>query len=139
MKARHPSLKLTALVMAAVMLVVSVPPRLAHAGLVTTEEVVDSVKPSDRARVLEFVQREDVRAQFMKFGVTASEAEARVAALSDGEVARIAGYLDAMPAGQAPHPGLAIVIVLTIVFFVLVLTDLAGLTDIFPFVKKGKR
>jgi hypothetical protein len=53
-----------------------------------------------------------------------------VAALTDEEAAQLAGKLDRLPAG-----GDGIVGVLLIVFLVLLITDILGLTKIFPFTK----
>lgn len=138
MKRRSASFKSVAVMMAAVLLVVSVPAGLARAGLVATEDLIGESRPDDRARVLEFLARDDVRAQMARLGVDPSEAAARVAALSDGEVARLAGVMDTVPAGQA-HPAVIVIAVAAFVFLVLLVTDLLGLTDIFPFVKKTKR
>jgi len=69
-------------------------------------------------------------------GVDPSEVDARIAALSDQEISQIAGHIDEMPAGQGVLG--AIIVALLIVFIVLLITDLVGLTDVFPFVKGNK-
>ena len=138
MKRRSASFKSVAVIMAAVLLGVSAPAGLARAGLVATEDIIGESRQDDRARVLEFLARDDVRAQMVRLGVDPSEAAARVAALSDGEVARLAGVMDTVPAGQA-HPAAIVIAVAAFVFLVLLITDLLGLTDIFPFVKKTRR
>lgn len=133
------SFKLTALVMAAVVLLLSSPSGLAQAGLVATEQVVAERAPhEDRAHVLNFLQREDVRKHLARLGVNPDEAVARVSALSDAEVRQVAGQVDRVPAGQDGTIGI-IVGAIVLIFIILLLTDLLGLTDIFPFVKKSKR
>ena len=132
------SFKLTALVMAAVVLLLSIPSGMARAGLVATEQVVaERTAHEDRARVLNFLQREDVRKHLTRFGVKPDEAAARVDALSDAEVRQVAGQVDRVPAGQN---AIGIIVgAIVLIFIILLVTDLLGLTDIFPFVKKTKR
>lgn len=126
--------QLLALPLATLMLVNSLFIGVAHAGLVTTDQVVQSeAAAEDRTRVLAFLAREDVREQMQAMGVNPREASARVLTLSDAEVARIAGRIDAMPAGQdilGTIVGLAVLILI-----VLVITDLLGVTNAFTFIK----
>ncbi len=83
---------------------------------------------------MDFMLREDVQQQLTTLGVDPEEAARRVASLSDEEIRQIAGRLDELPAGQDGFSAVAGVIL--IIFLVLLITDLLGLTDIFPFVKK---
>lgn len=132
------SFKLTALVMAAVVCLLSIPSSMAQAGLVPTEQVVaERTANEDRARVLSFLQRDDVRKHLTTLGVHPDEATARVNALSDAEVRQVAGQVDKLPAGQNPIG--IIVGAIVLIFIILLVTDLLGLTDIFPFVKKPRR
>ena len=66
-------------------------------------------------------------------GIDPLEAQARVDSLSDAEAVRFAGMIEQLPAGGnvAWIVGLAV-----FVFLVLLVTDILGFTDIFPFVKK---
>jgi hypothetical protein len=129
-----PQLRRTvALTLAAVMFLITGPIDAARAALVTTEQAIAPAAQSDaRARVAAFLARDDVRQQMRALGVDPAEADRRIASLSDAEVQRIAGRLDQLPAG-----GEAIAVVVgaaLIVFLVLLVTDLLGLTHIFPFV-----
>lgn len=110
------------------------PVGVAHAALVPTEEVIaQSSAAADRAAVLDFMARDDVRRQMQALGVDPDEAAARVAALSDGEVQRIAGRLGELPAGQ---DGVGTVLgVALVVFLVLLITDILGFTKVFPFTR----
>ena len=122
-----------ALLLAVVMLVVSMPLGAARAALVTTDQVLgQSDGASERARVLAFLGRAEVREQIVALGVDPAEAAARVATLSDAQVRAIAGEIDQLPAGQSAIA--AIVGAILIIFLVLLVTDLLGLTNIFPFV-----
>ena len=138
MRGWQTAFKLTALTMAVVMTIVSLPGGLAQAGLVETEQVVaESAASADRARVVSFLLREDVREQMIRLGVRPDEAIARVAALSDAELQRITGHLDTLPAGQFGPPE-ALIITAAVIFLILLILDIAGVTDIFPFIKKTK-
>lgn len=124
-----------ALLLAVVMLVVSMPLGAARAALVSTDQVLaESDGVADRARVLAFLSRAEVRAQIVALGVDPDEATARVAALTDAQVREIAGQLDELPAGQGAVA--AVIGAVLIIFLVLLVTDLLGLTDIFPFVRR---
>lgn len=85
----------------AVFLMTIVPLAPARAALITTDDVLRQVSPSgDREKVTAFLKRQDVRQQLVFLGVDVREADARVATLSDQEIAKIAGQIDQMPAGQ---------------------------------------
>lgn len=118
--------------MALVLVLTSFPLRTAQAGLIGTEQALsNAAKPNDsrsqRARIVAFLHREDVRRQIQALGVDPHEADARVATLSDAEVAKLAGRIDQLPAGA----GAEIFIVLGVIFLVLVVLDLIGVTHIF--------
>jgi hypothetical protein len=66
-------------------------------------------------------------------GVNPQAAAARVNALSDDEIAGLADRVDQLPAGGD------VLTVLVVVFLVLLITDLLGLTHIFPFTKDMKK
>ena len=123
-----------ALLLAVVMLAISMPLGTVRAAVVTTDEVLAESGATDRERVLAFLDRADVRQQIVALGVDPAEAAARVAALSDAQVREIAGQLDQLPAGQSAV-GVVVGAVL-IIFLVLLVTDLLGLTNIFPFVRR---
>ena len=138
MRRRRTSFKLTALAMAVVVTWVTVPVSVAQAGLIETERVIaESAAAASRERVTSFLLREDVQAQMIRLGVRPEEAVARVAALSDAEVQRLAGSLDAQPAGQIGPPEI-LLIAAALTFLTLLILDLTGVTNIFPFIKKSK-
>ena len=105
------------------------------AGMVSTDQVVKQETDKDsRDRVSKFLEREDVRKQLRQLGVDPKEAAERVNSLSDAEVAQIVGKLDTLPAGQSALG--AVLGAVIIVFLVLLVTDILGLTNIFPFVRR---
>jgi hypothetical protein len=129
--------RIIALPLIALMLAVSMPLNVARAALVSTDEVVaPSQAGADRARVAAFIAREDVQAELRRMGVDPNEAAARVAVMSDVEIQKIANRIDEMPAGQSAIGALIGAVVL--IFIVLLVTDLLGLTDVYPFVKRNK-
>jgi hypothetical protein len=117
------------------MTAVSLPISSASAAMVGTDRVIAQAEGAPRARVTAFLAREDVRAQMEAMNISPHEAELRVASLSDDEVSAIAGRLDSLPAGQGGAG--AIIGAVLLVFFVLLITDLLGLTSVFGFTKKG--
>ncbi len=126
-----------ALPMAVLMFAVSMPLGAAQAALVSTDQVVEKSEiEADRMRIAALMVREDVQRQLRAQGVDPDQALARVAALSDAEVRRIADRIDTMPAGQDALG--TIIGVALIVFIVLLATDLLGYTNIFPFIESGK-
>jgi hypothetical protein len=131
-----------ALIMALVLLIGSLPLRVAQAALITTDRVIGERAIGDDAQqerqtVDAFLARQDVRDQMVAFGVDPEEARARVASLSDQEISRIAGQIDRLPAGQGVL--VALVGAAVFVFVVLLITDLLGLTHVFPFVRHPSR
>ncbi len=132
--AMNGSKRVVAIAMAMLMAMTSMPIGVAKAEMVTTDQVIEQVDPpEDRSRAMDFMLREDVQQQLTILGVDPEEAARRVASLSDEEIQQIAGRLDELPAGEGVG---AIVTVMLIIFLVLLVTDLLGYTDIFPFVKK---
>jgi hypothetical protein len=124
-----------ALVLTVVMFVVSMPLGAAQAALISTQEVLAARDgAADRARVLAFLDRAEVRERIAALGVDPKEAAARVAALSDAQVGEIAGQIEQLPAGQSAIG--AVVGAIVIIFLVLLVTDLLGLTNVFPFVRR---
>ena len=123
--------------MTAVMVVcaVPIPVNVAQAAMMNTEQVFERQSAGDqRARIIDLLRRADVREHMAAMGVDLAEAARRIAALSDDEIARIAGRLDQLPAGQGAVG--AVVGAALIIFLVLLVTDILGFTNVFGFVRK---
>ena len=106
----------------------------AHAALVSTDEVLKQNKQNlDRERLTILLDRSEVRKQLEAWGVKSEEAKAWIDSLTDQEIAEIVARIDQMPAGGSALGTLVGAALL--VFFVLLITDILGYTDIFPFVK----
>lgn len=107
----------------------------AQAALVSTGDVIasDSSLTSDRDRLNALMQREEVRQELQRNGIDPNEAAARVAALTDAEVADVTKRLDELPAGQSAIG--VIVGAVVLIFIVLLVTDLLCLTSVFNFTR----
>jgi hypothetical protein len=106
-------------------------PSSSMAGIVATDEIRGGMP---RDQVTRFLGRAEVRAQMQALGVDPDTARARVAALSDDEIASLADQLDQLPAG-----GSDVLTAVVVVFLILVILDLLGVTNIFPFTKSMRK
>jgi len=113
------------------MLALSLHLPVANAAMVGTEAVVHVAQAQQqRDRIHQALDREDVKMKLMSLGVDPAQVQARVDALTDDEAQRLAKQMDEMPAG-------GIVGAIVLIFLVLLITDLLGMTDVFSFTKKG--
>lgn len=127
---RHASV---AALTAAALFVASLP-LPAQARLQSTDSVIAAQSSAaDRAKVEAFLSREDVALQLQGMGVAPDEARARVASLSDSEINRIAGQMEDVPAGGNAVG--AVIGAAVLIFIVLLITDIAGLTKVFPWTR----
>jgi len=101
----------------------------ADTGLVTTAEAT-GLTAQVQGRVQALLARDDVRAGLVANGVDPAAVDARVAALTDAEARQLADQLDRLPAG-----GDSVIGVLFAIFVILLITDILGLTKIFPFTR----
>ncbi|PMR76993.1 PA2779 family protein [Billgrantia endophytica] len=109
---------------------VSAAPVATGSGLVTTQAALSAERTdADRERIQEILSRADVQEQLIAQGVDLAEVDARVAALSDEEARQMADQLEQLPAGASA------VGALLLVFVILLVTDILGLTNVFPFTR----
>lgn len=107
--------------------------QLQAGGIITTSDyVVQADADAKRAALTAQFARADVQAQLEALGVNPADVEARVAAMSDSEVAQLHEHMADMPAG-ADAAG-----VLFLVLLIFVILDIAGVTDVFPFIDAAK-
>lgn len=106
-------------------------PMHASAAVIPTDTVVAQATAADlsrqRTELTTFLTRSDVQTQLVSLGVDHNQAAARIAALSDDEVQQLYGKMQTLPAGGD------ILGTLVFIFLVLLVTDLLGLTSVFPF------
>ena len=106
----------------------------AKAQMIDTNAVIAGQQAeASRERVAAFLSREDVQQIMVQHGVDASEAQKRVASLSDAELAKISQALEQLPAGGDGFG--AVIGAAVLIFLVLLVTDILGFTHVFSFVK----
>ncbi|MBC7803458.1 MAG: PA2779 family protein [Candidatus Parcubacteria bacterium] len=82
------------------------------AGMIGTDTVVSAAQAqAARATVLSQLSRADVAGQLQSLGLSQQNAQDRVAALTDAEVAKLAGQIQSLPAGA---DGAALVVLILI-------------------------
>src|SRR4051812_40130944 len=79
-------------------LMIWTPYQIAQAGMIGTEQVVQSTQ-AERGNVAAFMSRSEVASQLQAFGIDPKTAQDRVASLSDEEVRALSGKIDSLPAG----------------------------------------
>jgi hypothetical protein len=117
------------------MLMLACPYQSAWAAMIGTESIIKvdrSQSPRDYLNNL--LTRENIQAALISQGIDPQEAKARIDSFSDAEVNDIVNKLDQLPAGGGALETLLIIAFL--VFAIFEVTDIAGYTDIFPFIKK---
>lgn len=125
------------IVLAVYVFLLSGPQQAAMAALVGTDAVLDAGRVQNAREVVRsLMAREDVQAALVRQGIDPAEAAARAEALSDAEVVRLADAAETLPAGGSTVG--IIVGALLLVFIILLITDILGYTNIFPFTKKGR-
>ncbi|MFD2190391.1 PA2779 family protein [Pistricoccus aurantiacus] len=103
----------------------------AASELISTQQALQADQANaDRERILDVLARDDVQRQLELQGVDPQEVKDRVAALSDAEARQMADQLDQLPAGASSVVG-----ALLVIFLVLLVTDILGLTNVYPFTR----
>ena len=91
------------------------------AGMIGTDQAVSAAQAqAARATVLGQISRADVAGQLQSLGLTPQAAKDRVAALTDVEVAKLAGQIDSLPAGADGSPFLAVVLIVFLIYWFLI-------------------
>jgi hypothetical protein len=101
----------------------------ACAALVGTEQALKSNQTVERNQLKQFFDREDVAKALQEQGVTPEMAKMRVDAMTDEEAQQLAAHIEKAPAGAG------IVGTLFTLFIILLVTDILGLTKVFPFTR----
>ena len=133
MHSSEPWKKFTSAALILALLCLCLPTSPVTAGWIPTRPTVDGSKD----RLVSLLEGQEVVAALQQLGVDPLEARRRATGLTHEEARAIMREMDSLPAG-----GNALVSVLTIaavVFVVLLITDILGFTDVFPFVKKTVR
>ena len=126
------------LFMATIMLLIATPYQPLLAAMVPTEATINKITAQDaRDHLKTLISRNDIKNALIFQGINPAEAKVRVDSLSDSEVIELAGKIEQLPAGGGVFG--ALIGAALIVFLVLLLTDILGYTDVFPFVKSQKK
>jgi len=125
------------LFMIAVTLLIAVPYQPLLAAMVPTDATIYNSK-AEKARdyLKSLISRSDIRKSLLSQGIDPDEAKIRIESLTDSEAIAVADQIEQLPAG-----GGAIGVIIgaaLIIFLVLLVTDILGYTDVFPFVNKHK-
>lgn len=98
----------------------------ARAGMIPTKAFIESTSQDDtKSRITNMLAREDVRSELIGRGVDPNEVTKRLSTLTAAELATIRRNIDEMPAGAGALE------VIGIVFLVLLILELVGVTNIF--------
>ena len=99
----------------------------AYAGVITTQQALSAeARAGTEQQVRAALARDDVRQAMGHYGVSPADADARIASLSDAELLQLQDQIDRLPAG-----GDGVLAVIGIVFVVLLILELVGVTNIF--------
>jgi len=127
--------KPTAIFLTFYMLMLACPYQSAWAAMISTESIINVDRSqSPRDYLSNLLAREDIQEALLSQGIDSQEAQTRIDSLSDAEVNDIVNKLDQLPAGGGVLE--TILIIAFLVFAIFIVTDIAGYTDIFPFIKK---
>ena len=102
----------------------------AKASMMSAQETMSVHQTSERTQVMQFLAREDVAKHIAAQGVDIALVLQRVAAMSDDEINQLSDKIDQLPAA-----GNAVLGAVVFVFVLLLVTDILGLTKVFPFTR----
>lgn len=98
----------------------------ANAGVIGTQQALSAeLRSAKETQVRSSLARDEVRQAMQQLGVNPVDADARIASLSDAELLQLEGQLDRLPAG-----GDALAVI-GVVFLVLLILELVGVTNVF--------
>jgi hypothetical protein len=98
-----------------------------QAAMVGNETLMSEIT---RADLIDSLDRAEIKSMLISNGVDPDAAKLRIQQMNDDELASLQQQFQQLPAGAG---GLGTI---AFIFVVLLITDMIGATDIFPFVKK---
>ena len=101
-----------------IVLMVWTPYQVAQAGMIGTDQVATTSSQADRSAVLQFISRADVAGQLQALGLDAATAKDRVAAMTDSEVAYLAGRIENLPAGADTAGVILLILIIAAIWWV---------------------
>ncbi len=105
------------------------------AAMVTTLQTMNSEHEQqiNDVSIEMLTNRQALEQKLVTFGVAPDQVHNRLNSMTDTEIATVSSEIAELPAGGD------VFTVLAVIFLVLLFTDIAGYTDLFPFVKKTAR
>jgi outer membrane protein OmpA-like peptidoglycan-associated protein len=105
------------------------------AAMIGTESIINVDRGQNpRDYLNNLLAREEIQAALISQGVDPQEAQDRIDNLSDDEIGKFVHEMDQLPAGGGFFE--TFIIIVFLIFLILLVTDISGYTDVFPFVKK---
>jgi len=105
----------------------------AQAAIIANNQLIQQTQQaSDRAALLQTLQRSDVQQQLLAMGVSTADIQSRVSQMTGDEVAQLNQQINDLPAGGD------VLGIIVLIFIIFVITDVIGATDIFPFIHPVK-
>lgn len=99
----------------------------ANAAMVgTASEISQAQRSADRQTIMQALDRKEARKVLSDYGVSKHQISSRLDRLTDQQMAQLAHRANQLPAGQ---DALGVVL---LIFLILILLDLLGVTNIFP-------
>jgi outer membrane protein OmpA-like peptidoglycan-associated protein len=105
------------------------------AAMIGTESIINVDRGQNpRDYLNNLLAREEIQAALISQGLDPQEAQDRIDNLSDDEIGKFVHEMDQLPAGGGFFE--TFIVIVFLIFLILLVTDISGYTDVFPFVKK---
>ncbi|GMM68252.1 PA2779 family protein [Alteromonas sp. MTD1] len=100
-----------------------------HAEAISSDTVMQAQTANyNKQQLVAMVNRADVQSKLVGLGVDTNDAIARINAMTDSEIAQLNDEINQAPAGGIVGAVLTVLAVIAIL-------DLAGVTDVYPFIR----
>ena len=105
------------------------------AAMISTDSIVKVDRgQTPRDYLSNFLARKEIQSALISQGIDTQEVQDRIDNLSDDEIGKFVREMDQLPAGGGFLE--TFIIIVFLIFLILLVTDISGYTDVFPFVKK---
>lgn len=107
----------------------------AKLNMLPTMDILEEVSiAGEREKITTFLNKEEVKSEMIKNGVSHDEAIKRVASLSNSEVRDLSNQISKAQAGGDIGVG-GVLGAIVLIFLILLVTDILGLTKVYPFTR----
>lgn len=128
MNTSHPNRRFIAITLSLAMVLLSLQTPIANAAMISTSTLLaDQQAKQQRQISLKYLDTKKAQDILLSLGVTPESAKKRIHAMSTEELTQFTDQIGNLPAGGDSLFGIVI-----LAFFVLIVLDLLGTTDIFP-------